>query len=846
MPFNFLLDPGSFALGFISGIILVVIYGRIRPAIREMRANWTAQREEASVRRATGVEDNHRRVTLRRAQGMHLAAPLFALDEIIFPPTLIAPPPRVEPGGPPSPEDIVTQTLPYLPSWPELATIYRTPTLSLSQALSGGSNIVIVGMDGSGKTVALAHLASLAANKDPRLGELSEFVPFLIHVADLNLPINDPKDVLNPIIDTAAEFLPLLDQARIPNFIQFVFRNNALLLIDGFDELAPDVQAVVSEYLKILISAYPNARIVTTAIPDQVDGLLSLGFAPLSLMGWNLRDQTEFIHRWGDLWTRFVGTEAWAQTGPEAVDPILLETWLNIGHQSITPLELTLKVWAAFAGDCLGPHVLEAIASHLRRVALPNTPPAALETLAMQAVVNSQMVFDPRKARDWVKSFEIIEENPAEGEPTSTEGEAPTPGTDPLGQKGKPGKVQTASSGLLNKMVASGLLISHSNNRMRFAHPVFGGYLAGRAMTAFNAEEALLNQPNWSGKLLALRYYAAHGNVTHLVDSMLAIEDRILHRPLLTAARWLRDAPRDAAWRGKIMAGLARILQSEENPRSLRAQAMAAFVLCGDPAASAFFRQSLQSLSFELIALAALGSGAIQDTKSVELLSSTISGPSLLARRASCLALVSIGAPSSLESVARALLQGDDDARRAAAEALANDPKDGHEMLRDGATMPDILVRRAVVYGLARVDAPWAVELIQKIQVEDDQWIVRTAATEVIDAKASPTDPRIPRPLTPPSQTPWLIEFAGKQGVGISPGSPATDLLLAALKNGSEVERLAALPYLLRTPNEGVIKSIYHAVRDDDPEMREAAFQLLWELSTTSLALPDPAQFGLG
>jgi hypothetical protein len=167
-------------------------------------------------------------------------------------------------------------------------------------------------------------------------------------------------------------------------------------------------------------------------------------------------------------------------------------------------------------------------------------------------------------------------------------------------------------------------------------------------------------------------------------------------------------------------------------------------------------------------------------------------------------------------------------------------------MLRDGTTLPDILVRRAVVYGLARVDTSWAKESLETLQIKDDQWIVRTAATEVLDSKSNPADPRIPRPLPAPWQTPWLIEFAGKQGLGISPGSPATDLLLIALKNGNEVERLAALPYLQRTPNEGVIKSLYDVVRGDNLEMREAAFQLVWDLSTTNINLPDPVQFGLG
>ena len=842
MPFY--IDPLSFGIGFGIGILFWMLAGRMRPALKEWREAQSVRNEEAQARRSTGIEDNHRRITLRRAQGMHLAAPLFALDEILLPPVLIAPPPRVEPGGLLLTEDIVTQTLPYLPGWPELATIYGAPSLTISKALSGGGNIVLVGMDGIGKTVALAHLATLASNRDPQLGHLSEIVPFLIHAADLSLPVNDPKDILNPIIDAESEHVSFMDLGRVAGFVQYSFKNGrAILLLDGFDELAQGGQQAITEFLQTLLMTYPLARVVTTALPEQIDGLLGLGFAPLALMGWEARRQTEFIRKWGEQWAHFISTEAWAQSGHESIDPILLDAWLAFGNQNLTPLELTLKIWGGFAGDSLGPRVLDAISAHIRRVAPADTPVAALETLAMQVVLSAQPVFDPRKARDWVKSFEPVEEKPAEGQ-TAAEGESSR--TSPPVQKKEAGTVQSPSSGLLGKLSTSGLLLTHPNNRMRFLHPVLCGYLAGHALSAYNAEENLLGQPNWGGKLLAMRYLAAHGDAAHMVDALLKIEDHFLERPLLNAARWLREAPREAAWRGKIMAGLARVIQNETNPRGLRGQAMAAFAMCGDSGAAAFFRQSLQSTSFELIPLAALGSGAIQDAKAVELLSSTMSAPSISARRAACLALTAIGTPAALEAVARALLSGDDELRRAAAEALANDSKEGHAMLKDGATLTDILVRRAVVYGLGRVDEPWARETLQRVQVEDDQWIVRNAAGEVLDSKSLPADPRVPRPLSPPSETPWLIEFAGKQGVGISPGVAATDLLIKALRDGNAEERLAALAYLRRTPNEGVIKSIYEAVRSQDPELCEAAYQTLWELASGGATLPNPAQFGLG
>src|SRR3990172_10254902 len=108
MPFT--IDPLSFGIGFAIGILFWVLMGRMRPVFRELRQGQSARREVAQTRRSTGVEENHRRITLRRAQGMHLAAPLFALDEILLPPVLMAPPPRVEPGGPLLTADIVAQT----------------------------------------------------------------------------------------------------------------------------------------------------------------------------------------------------------------------------------------------------------------------------------------------------------------------------------------------------------------------------------------------------------------------------------------------------------------------------------------------------------------------------------------------------------------------------------------------------------------------------------------------------------------------------------------------------------------------------------------------------------------
>ena len=846
------LDPISFAIGFAVGIVFTWLIGRARPLLQQMREGWKEQRQVAQTRRTSGLEDNHRRLTLRRAQGMHLAASLFSLDEILQEPRLIAPPARVEPGVIGIPEDIISQTLPYMPAWPELAAIYRAPTLGVTEAISGGANIVIVGAAGAGKTVALAHLASLAANLQVRLEPkaAAEAVPYLYHVADLQLPLDSSRDPVNIIINAASERAPVFDLRRLPAFIEGSFKNGqALLLIDGFDELDPQGQHNVVEWFKALMQAYPKVRIVTTGCVHQLSGLIGIGFNPLSLIGWGPTRMSRFIQQWGELWSRTVSSEASTQPGPEQVDPILLNTWLRTDNHGLTPFELTLKVWGAYAGDSLGPRVMDAIATHVRRVAPTGTPVAALELLAMQVVLTAQPIFEPRTARGWVKQYDIVEDKPfddAQSVTETAEGKS-IPLTESQKIRIKKSKAGDAvpSHGLLSKMVDSGLLLSHSNNKMRFLHPVLNGYLAGQAIGDNDADTTLLAQPDWDGKTLSLRYLAARGDASAVADILLKESELPLHNQVFAVAHWLRDAPREAVWRSKVFQSLLTILQAEGQPIGLRGQAMAAFVMSGDPGAATLFRQLLSSRSFELIPLAALGSGAIRDSKAIDALEEVMQAPSGMVRRATCLALVAIGTEKSLEGVARALLQGDEELRRAAAEALANDPAEGHSMLKEGSTLADIMLRRAVVHGLARIDQPWAVETLQTMQVQDDQWAVRNLANQYLEQMEN-IDPRVPQKLTTPSESPWLIEFAGKQGVGIPRGGPATDILLNAFKSGQTEERLAALPYLKRVANEGIIGALYNAMYGDDAEVREAAFYAIEEIGSNGLKLPHPNQFGLG
>ncbi len=185
------IDDFSFWFGFILASLVWWIIYMVRPAFQHLKETAKERQEERKrqIHSPSGIEERYRQILLRQAQALHLAAPLFSLDEIVEPPLLLAPPVRVEPGTPNTGEDIVSATIPYLPAWPELASIYKAPLLTLAQALSGNSDIVLTGQTGMGKTVALAYIASRLARRDPEPGLPVDTVPFLIHVADLDLPI---------------------------------------------------------------------------------------------------------------------------------------------------------------------------------------------------------------------------------------------------------------------------------------------------------------------------------------------------------------------------------------------------------------------------------------------------------------------------------------------------------------------------------------------------------------------------------------------------------------------------------------------------------------------------------
>jgi len=777
------------------------------------------------------AEQRHRSDTLKYVQSLHLAAPLFSLDEILIPPKLLAPPPSFDPHSAPPAEDIISLAIPYAPDWPEMASVYGAHSLSLAEALQGGRNIAVIGQPGSGKTTALAYLTTQIIRQAAETGDLQAFIPFYIHAADLELPAKNPEKPVETIITAVSQRATTLSQPRLPELIRTAFDlEKAFLLLDGLDELAPEAQPVTVSFLQQLLEEYPHTRAVVAAAVDHYKGLPQLGFAPIPLLVWGRKEQAQFIAQWSTLWKQFIANDPDQKI--DFVDPLILNGWLINMSPAATPVEYTLQVWAVYAGDVRGPKIADAVEAYIQRmsVSIPKARPT-LELLASQILYSKQAAVSEKEAEAWIS------------------GNAPV--AVDIGEEIY--RVRTSDAAVQPKditiprvipdLIQNGLLIKRAQGKLGFIHPLITGYLAGSAASQEDSTR-LFAQPRGVIRDLAIFFMTGHTNLSSQIRSLLTQEFDPLRREALITGRWLQNIPPEAPERKAILQKLSMDLQNDELALGYRIRVASALAASGDPGVAALFRHLLKSEMSTVRQIAALGSGFLRDTQALGDLARNL-GDMPQVSSAICLALVNIGTKPALETVVSALLEGNEHLRRSAAEAFSNHPTEGYPILKDGSTMDDLLVRRAVIYGLRRVREPWATQILEELQIEDAQWVVKDAAARAVE-QLNNLDPAIPKPVVPLEDLPWLITFASEQGLGIGDRDSARAMLFRVLREGNEDEKLAALREIQTRGFSTVFPFVYHIFFDANPELIEAAFNTIWHTAAMGIEIPNPTQFGLG
>jgi hypothetical protein len=820
---NIRVDGLSFLLGLVAGTLFWAIIGQLKNYSPQIRATFKKKYQEFRDRNFAGVEVALRQEALKRAQHSHLAAQLFSLDEIIIQPKLIAPPPMIDPGLEQQFDGSPSTAFPFLPDWPELSSQYNIDFLSLSEALQSGANLVVVAPAGAGKTVALAHLATCMARKDPTLGVILDRIPIFLHVQEiLSQHSLDEAGPVATITHVLTPHVPILEQGRVPSFIKSSFSSGRfLLLLDGLDELSPAEMKSAVNLIRMLLNENPQLRIVTTSSTTHPDGLLALGFLPVGLAAWNRDERNRFIKNWGHTWNDCISPEIKKKSTIEMVDPVFIKNWVSPDQIHLTPFEWTLMLWTIYAGEGgeITPQgVVEAYVSRC----LPEPALRQLmEKLAVEMIKSQKSSLNEDDIEGFISRSSVTQVHLFDPAETSKE---TSPAAGSARPRSEPTAIHSQSTGVLT---GTGLMLGYSGRTLRFSHPIIAAYLAASSCPELEIQEWLTARNLWETGLLMVGYFLAkYPGQIGLPNDWIQGSPPFFLLPL-AASRWLKFMPTTHPLRARIMKRMLDGLLEHGVLSAVRMRFISALVSSKDPSLGVLFKQLLSSPEEGIRMAACLAAGIVHDPKNLLQIAALLNDPDGDVRRNACFALGILRDQEAQEILVECLSADDEILRETSAISLAADPVNGYSILQESVKSENLLIRRSAVFGLVKINESWAKELLEQIAVQDGQWVVRNAASQALDLRQKP-NVHIPRPLTPQSETPWLFNFASKLGQGIPPGDPAVEILLQALASGSVEEKLAALDYLRLIPEEKVILAISSAAVTAPHPVDDAAQLALW------------------
>jgi hypothetical protein len=173
----------------------------------------------------------------------------------------------------------------------------EAPGMRVEAALGDASRVLLRGEAGSGKTTLLRWLAVTAA-RGAFTGELAGWnglTPVFVKLREYSgraLPL--PEAMLDTVAGHIAGVMPKAWMERQ------LAAGRALLLIDGVDELLDGERRAVREWLRKLLAAYGDVRVVVTSRPAAAgaDWLRREEFTPLHLDRMTPPDLAAFVRQW--------------------------------------------------------------------------------------------------------------------------------------------------------------------------------------------------------------------------------------------------------------------------------------------------------------------------------------------------------------------------------------------------------------------------------------------------------------------------------------------------------------------------------------------------------------------
>ena len=790
------LDIVSALIGAALALLLIRLAYHFR---HELCLGWealVAPLAQLQHRVQASAEDRYRELVSTWARSLTVPA-VVSLDAIFVEPRLISPAP------PPH-------------SLSEIESVLVGPqVLPLHRILSGHPQLVIMGTAGVGRTTLLAYVALVCARTveggnveaEAMLEPVRERLPLYVMLSAMNWDTTDDESVQESVQEND-EIEKLLSAAVAAvgsssgmkrTLRQRLEAGQAIVLADGWDELSSQQRQHAAVWLIELVNTLPgNLWLVSTGTRGYAP-LTEAGFVPLTLAAWEAGEVEEFARQWG---------KAWSPAGEVSpVPPRQLVAELRRAAQAgSSPLELALRAFV-YLSDGHAPAKRAPL--FYRALDLLLWQEEESWVLGACRATLGQVALDLQQEGRATASREEIEAAVESALPPSEERQA---------------RVATHIFRALTG--ERGLLRPAGPNRYVFAHPLWRAYLAARQLAAVDPVSLAerLDDPRWAE---ALCFYAELGDMKPLVAEWLRSPDDMFHTRLHILSSWTSVAPEGAAWRDGAMAILARGFLQSGHPAQVRQALAEALAATGVSGIAYFFKQALQHPDAQVRAAAVLGFARTAGESDLPALEAALEDDDPAVREAAVRGMAYLGADAATRWLAQMLLAGDETLSLAAAEALGQCGEEGVTFLRGAVESEDVMTRRAAVFGLARVGA---LDLLEKVAREDEQWIVRSAASAAVEESEKQEKISGIAPLPQIEQLPWLISWAATQGEGVGLGDAARQMLWRALGEGDAPVRLASALVLVHVGRLDDVEPLRTALTDPDPAVANAAFEALAEI----------------
>lgn len=785
---NFQLERISFFIGFLSATILWFVISKLKVWIPDIWHFIKKLIKSLKLQHSSGVQNAVITEAYTRAQSNHLAKSLFSLDEIIVEPLLLVQPLTIHEDENITFESAISSTVPFTPDQPHLSRNYIVPRISITEAVQKNADLAICGLPGSGKTVALAYLVSCLARKDSNCGLSSSKVPLYVNVHDTDVITQPELSIIDLLYKSIAPKLPASILPRLGKFFQSTIEeNNAILVIDSLDELPSEEFDIFVEFIKKTKQIYPHLQIVLSVTPIYFGELLPLGFTPLFLSSWSNPQIIDFYSNWNKLWKKDIINNIDIS---DDSSEILVLNWASTNLRPLTPIEYTLHIWGALSGDLFGLSVYDLYTTYTRRILPTKETYDAAVSVAYELIQNQKSYINTLDSK-------------------------------PAG---------------FNNLFQSEIIQTSSNGNRTFLHSELIGFFASLYPDKESPAEIHPKDLQWPPNFAYLGFTSSQDPECDWLTRFISQEEFNFPFNLFSIGQWLKLSHKNLNWKTNYIKQLVKIIQNGNEKYPTRLRAIGTLVLSNDNNLSTYFRQLLSNTNDSLREMALFAiSCSNRDNSFLPDLVSLSQKASLDFQKIVCLALGTFDDETAIHELARILLNGEEKVRQLVAECLAFHPSIGTEILQEAVTLEDIIVRRASINGLVKLNTLWSIQTLKKLMIEDSQWVVRNGATQALEYLES-ENPFIPERKRLLSETPWIIEFAGNKNLGVSSDQSVAPILLLALNSDNRKDVMNAIIFSVQDANQKTFEKMFDIVsKSQDTELINQIFLTAYLLRNSNI-----------